>query len=123
MKVLVLGLNPSKKGRKAPTLKVLDKWLEHLDVRIVSFDNIYMDYGSFSLKDVDEDYVKNICFNYEKIVSLGEKASHLLRIVGIDHFKLPHPSGLNRQLNNKEYVEKQLNSCYKYLHGDLSEIL
>lgn len=52
-----------------------------------------------------------------KIVAIGNNASNRLSALRIGHFKLPHPSGLNRQINNKEYIDKMLKECYNYLRG------
>jgi uracil-DNA glycosylase len=49
-----------------------------------------------------------------KIVALGNNASKALG--DIPHFKLPHPSGLNRQINNKAFVKKQLKLCKKWIN-------
>lgn len=48
------------------------------------------------------------------IIALGNKASDAL--MTIPHFKLPHPSGLNRQINDKEFIKKQLNACKSYIN-------
>lgn len=48
-----------------------------------------------------------------KIVALGNNASKALK--GIKHFKLPHPSGLNRQINNKRLINRKLKECGKWL--------
>lgn len=42
------------------------------------------------------------------IVALGTQASKRLANASIHHFKAPHPSGLNRQLNNAEFVDQKL---------------
>lgn len=47
------------------------------------------------------------------IIALGNEASEFLGEV--PHFKLPHPSGLNRQVNDKAYIEEQLKLCKEYL--------
>lgn len=51
----------------------------------------------------------------DKIVALGNNASKRLTKYGIPHFKLPHPSGRNRQLNDKSYIESRLAECKKYI--------
>ncbi len=55
------------------------------------------------------------------IVALGNIASKALGKV--KHFKLPHPSGLNRQVNNQKYKEKKsetLPEMEKYIEKALS---
>lgn len=50
-----------------------------------------------------------------KVIALGVRASERLGKLGIGHRILPHPSGLNRQLNDKEAVDKALAMCKDYL--------
>lgn len=52
-----------------------------------------------------------------KFIALGNNASKALK--GIPHFKLPHPSGRNRLLNNKTYVDEQLRLCKAWLQEGL----
>jgi len=49
------------------------------------------------------------------MVALGNLASKVLTTMGMDHFKLPHPSPKNRKLNNKEFIASELKKCYSYL--------
>jgi hypothetical protein len=49
------------------------------------------------------------------IIALGIKAEKRLRKMGISCYPLPHPSGRNRKLNNKEYVDSELQKCYLWL--------
>ena len=115
MKVLVLGLNPSKQLGKSATLKRLREWLEVLELQYVSFDNIYPGFNQFSLKDINADYIREISQASEKVLALGRRVSDILGLMGIDHFCLPHPSGLNRQLNNSKVIESKLMECKSYL--------
>ena len=55
------------------------------------------------------------------VVALGNNASKALTKASVSHFKLPHPSGLNRQLNNKKYVAKRLKECYNYIREEIQE--
>jgi hypothetical protein len=48
-----------------------------------------------------------------KIITLGNNASKQLSYV--QHFKLPHPSGRNRQLNDKKFIEQKLKECREWL--------
>lgn len=52
-----------------------------------------------------------------KVIALGQKAAMYLNKVGVDeYFVLPHPSGRNRLLNDKEFVANKLGSCRKYIY-------
>lgn len=46
-------------------------------------------------------------------VALGNNASKALG--SIPHFKLPHPSGRNRQINDKEFIAIKLEKCKNYI--------
>lgn len=48
------------------------------------------------------------------IVALGNNASSA--VTPVPHFKLPHPSGRNRQINNKEFISAKLYECKKWLN-------
>ncbi len=50
------------------------------------------------------------------IIALGNEASKRLIKAGISHFKLPHPSGRNRQINDKEFISKKLTECKKWIN-------
>jgi len=117
LKILFLGLNPSRRLGKSPSLKTLNIWIDELKIQYYSFDNIYPGYNSFSLKDIKKEYLREIVFSYDKVLALGSKVSDILDLMGINHFKLPHPSGLNRQLNNKTYIYSTLRSCKNYLEA------
>jgi hypothetical protein len=47
------------------------------------------------------------------IIALGNNASNYLK--SLEHFKLPHPSGRNRQINDKEFIKAKLNECREYI--------
>lgn len=36
---------------------------------------------------------------------------------GPGYFKLPHPSGRNRKLNDKKYIKQELKKCKEWLNG------
>jgi hypothetical protein len=115
MKILVLGLNPTSKGGSCGTIRRLKTWLDELGLDIVSFDNISHKQGSVNLRNIDGQYVREISVGYDKIITLGKTADTALDIMGIHHFCLPHPSGLNRQLNQSGYVDQKLKECKDYL--------
>lgn len=47
------------------------------------------------------------------IIALGRNAADSLG--DFKHFALPHPSGLNRQLNNKPWLEYKLRTCKEWM--------
>lgn len=51
-----------------------------------------------------------------KIVALGNNASNRLTKVGVKHFRMPHPSGLNRKLNDKQYELDMLKEVKDWLY-------
>lgn len=53
---------------------------------------------------------------YQKVIALGNFASEALAKVSIPHFQLPHPSPLNRNLNDPAYEKSVLRECYNYLY-------
>lgn len=114
MKILVIGLNPSKRHGESPSLKRLYSWLDILEVKTVSFTNLYEDYEINKDRMID---VAELSKDYKKVIALGTNVSDTLCHMGINHFRLPHPSGLNRQLNDTNYVNDLLQSCKLYLRS------
>ena len=55
---------------------------------------------------------------YQRVLALGAFASSALGKLDIPHFQLPHPSPLNRKLNDPIYEKTVLRDCYNYLHED-----
>lgn len=61
--------------------------------------------------------------NQIRVIALGQKAASYLMKAGVkQHFLLPHPSGKNRLLNDKEFVKLKLAACRNYIYkGVLDE--
>lgn len=116
MKVLVVGLNPSVKHGESSTIRTLYGWFDQLNLDKVSFINLYDDY-KINYKNTNLKYIQEISKKYNKILALGMAVSNSLLDMDVNHFRLPHPSGLNRQLNNKEFVQRELEECKYYLWG------
>lgn len=49
------------------------------------------------------------------IVALGKSAEKALTLLRIKHYAMPHPSGLNRQLNDKKFVAEKIKGLQEYL--------
>lgn len=54
--------------------------------------------------------------NY-KYIALGKNAAKKLDSLKLDFFRLPHPSGLNRQVNDTGYIRTRLRSCKEWING------
>lgn len=52
-----------------------------------------------------------------RVIALGNKASERLEKMEIPHCKLPHPSGLNRKLNDKQQISLDLMVAHSYIMG------
>lgn len=115
--VLVVGINPSSSQRagKSVTIKRLHKWTDELGIGYFSFTNVVSFPGKFTEADVDYESLESICKKYDKVIALGNFPSKVLAKIGINHFMLPHPSGLNRKLNDRNYELKVLGECNEYL--------
>jgi len=112
--VLVVGMNPSKVFY-CGTFKRLENWMERVGVTYYGFMNVYNEQGSFKKTDIDYEYVSQCINNHTTIVALGNVASEVLTKLDKDHLKMPHPSGLNRLLNNKEYEKQKLSELNEYV--------
>lgn len=67
-------------------------------------------------EDCTYQLINRVDKNFEEIknaqaifIALGVNASRALK--GVPHCQLPHPSGLNRKLNDKEWLQTQLQNC------------
>lgn len=70
-------------------------------------------HGSYEIINRIDKLFHSAIANANIIVALGNKASEALK--DIPHFKLPHPPGLNRQINNKEYIKSKLKAYKMYI--------
>ena len=117
MKVLIVGINPSNKTKKQnPTLTRLNKWMDELGVDRYSFANVHDEAGE--VPNVRELAKKEFTFtkNYDKIITLGVTPSYVLKMKGVDHFAMPHPSPRNRKLNDRTYESDMLKQCKDYVN-------
>lgn len=122
MKLLVIGINQPptgyKNGKETGTIRRLNQWMSEFGVNIFSFSNVHEDRCHLPLKNVNYERLGEMVNGYEKIITLGDYPSKALDKIGISYFKLPHPSGLNRLLNDKTFVENVLSQCKKYIHSN-----
>jgi len=114
---LVIGINPSKANPKrvSGTIKRLNCWADYLEAQHFSFINVIHEPGPYNHNMVDYNILNSFTRGYDKIVALGGFVSKTLNTAGIQHFMMPHPSPLNRQLNDKEFEAMKLKECKEWL--------
>lgn len=117
-KVLVLGINPSHRKKKNPTLARLHRWMESLGVTPFSFSNVLHKEGVYNKSDIDYNWIQECCRGYDVVFALGDFVSTALARINIPHYTLPHPSPLNRNLNDKKYEANQLKAAARYIYGN-----
>lgn len=128
LKVLLLGSNPSNKSadnsafhESTQSGRILKGWLEGISGEFV-FENITSQKTENNRPLNQEERaqakasllerIKEI--NPDRIVALGKHASEMVSRLGLKYLELPHPSGLNRKLNDKDYVAECLNRLRAY---------
>jgi hypothetical protein len=89
------------------SLEVLVGWIGRLA------PDYYVVYNSASIFDLYR--VRSLRKSGFKVVALGRVASKRLKCMDIPHHAMGHPSGRNRKLNDKAYVDKMIESCKAYI--------
>lgn len=113
MKVIVLGLVPSKRnGRNSPSIQTLNNWMIRVGIKYFCFDNICDSEEGRSRNEYRLPEIDNC-----KVIALGNEVSNYLWVKGVKHFLLPHPSPRNRKLNDVNFVHSQLHNCKTFLEG------
>jgi hypothetical protein len=116
MNTLILGINPSsvQRIRKNSAYDRLQKWILYLDVDYTFF-NVIENTGKYHKNMIDYDRLIRITEKHDKTIALGKFVSHSLSLINKQHFTLPHPSPLNRLLNDSNFELIKLEECRRYL--------
>jgi len=131
VKVLFVASNPSTKSPDNTALhpatrsrKILDRWISDMNIapifinvcdektyknKPLSKQNILDNLNSLQLK------ITNTKIN--TVVALGDTASLALSLIKQPHVKVPHPSGLNRKLNDDKEIQKIKNTIHNISKG------
>ena len=119
MKVLVVGMCPSDKPtlgyKRNPSFKRLEAWMDELGVQHFSFINVFDKPHVPTLSKVKAKPLIEAAKGYDNVLALGGFVSMALNRAMVEHFQLPHPSPLNRLLNDKDYEKQILERCKDYL--------
>jgi len=117
MNLLIVGINPSQGNPKrvSGTIKRLNRWVDYFNAQHFSFTNIIHTPGPYKSDMIDYNILNSFTEGYDKVIALGGFVSKTLNTAGIEHFMMPHPSPLNRQLNDKEFEMNKLKECKEWL--------
>lgn len=116
--IVIVGLNPSKVSgtKQGPALRRLYSWAEQINLPIFSFMNLSDDpEWDFKYKSIDKKMIVQMLSDRDIIVALGSQVYNTLKRLGFNSFKMPHPSPLNRQLNDSEYEKQMLSELKDYV--------
>lgn len=89
--------------------------MDHLKIQRYSFINSSQ-VKNPTLADLDLNTLV-LTRDYDKVIALGGFASRALNYLSVRHFMLPHPSPLNRKLNDPKFESAVLEKCYNYLYA------
>jgi uracil-DNA glycosylase len=129
MIVLFVGSNPSNSSEtdtafhgSTRSSKILTEWCSHIEGAMFVHINVLSsktpNNRPLSRKEILsslESLQENLRgIKPDKIVALGKTASAALTLLHVDFFEMPHPSGRNRLLNDKDYMAKKLINLKRY---------
>ena len=106
---------PTLKGKPNATFKKLEEWMGKCNIHYFSFCNTFDTPCEAKFDKVDQRRLLDLSSETDRIIALGGFVSMTLNRLGIDHFKMPHPSPRNRLLNDKDYEKTMIKQCRKYL--------
>lgn len=87
-------------------MRKLNTWMEKAGIAYFSFVNCSHKPGDFRKVYKDLLFLVDCLKGHSKVVALGVETSKILSNLGVPHIQLPHPSGLNRKLNDKVYENR-----------------
>lgn len=120
MKIIIVGINPTKKEHmKNNTMNRLKRWMNSIGIDEYNFTNCIFTLGKYKKEMINYETLKKNVSGFDKVLALGKFVSDALIKINIDHFKIPHPSGLNRQTNDKEFINEELKKCKSYVLGEI----
>lgn len=131
--ILIVGDKPSKKNINpdvpfvgTTSYKRLLEWIVTLEVDItdvVTANREHIKTHPWAIKGegegvfIEREGIYADIMPEDKIIALGMNAAECLNDFGLDYCMLPHPSGLNRQNNDKKFIDRQLKKCKHWLNS------
>lgn len=116
-KILIVGQNPSRVNTpKCRTHIKLTEWRKQWNVDKFKFINCSDELGE-SGYTINYERLSRLGRWADKVIALGGVASKSLTKMEVEHFRMPHPSPRNRQLNDKSYELNMIAECKAYLQS------
>ena len=130
MRILFVGSNPSKASKTlaafsedARSGRVVRDWIRRAGIEdnFIKLTNVSFvvtpNNRPLSPKEIQTggEMLRFEATRYDRVVALGVSASKALTAMGIDHLRMPHPSGKNRTLNDPTAVDQAIESLVRYV--------
>jgi uracil-DNA glycosylase len=131
MTILFIGSNPSTASSTTNAFcestksgRTLNSWIKRIDLPLHAMMINVSSEPTKNNKPLTAALIKNNLprlkskINYlkpDKIVALGKVSAKALTLLGIHFYEMPHPSGLNRQLNDISFIEEKINGLKTYI--------
>lgn len=133
MRVVVVGSNPSRSSRSTAAFDVdtksrstLDAWLNCSDIECeIVYLNVHdlptQGNKPLNLKQIRDAipalHARISAAEPAKLVALGGSAAKALTLLRLNFYTMPHPSGRNRQLNDKQFIDEKIKGLKIYLES------
>lgn len=137
LKILFVGSNPSQRSSEVipfwndtGSSRVLQNWISIIFQNFENLTPIYCNVVNCATANnrplktseikAGLDSLKGFIDNEQpyRIVALGKAAEKALTLLRLDFYSMPHPSGRNRKLNDKEYVSEKLEGLIRYVEEE-----
>lgn len=129
--ILFVGSNPSNASTcdvafhgTTKSSKILTKWCEnligmkmHINVLDKKTDNNRPLKASEITSNIQDLKSKIEMINPDKVIALGKTAEKALTLLRCKYYSMPHPSGLNRQLNDEKFVAGKIKGLEEYCNS------
>jgi hypothetical protein len=91
--------------------------MDYVGVHHYSFVNLSGDPNwDFKFTTIDKQFIIEVLKEHDKIICWGDRVTDYVKRLGFQSFTLPHPSGLNRKINDREFVTASLDNLRSYLN-------
>lgn len=128
--ILLIGSNPSiRSPDNSPfhaatrSRMILDEWFADLQGHMKAFINV-TDIVKADNKPLTGSEIQAALpalklrleeFKGFKFVALGKTAARACELAGVKFLEMPHPSGMNRKLNDPEYVKEKIKRLAEFI--------